>query len=291
MKGIINKIFLITVICIITISQVKALENPNIVDFSKKGTIEVTLKQENNRIEGAELTLYQIAFAKEENHNLAFEYKEGLENCQIDLTNLNKEYTEDELESCITNDTSSQKLITNQEGIVKFENLDLGLYIIKQTNQVKGYSEIDSFLVMLPKEENNSWSYSIKANPKTEIYQVIDLEVVKVWNTTDTNLPENIKVELYNGNKLVDTIVLNKENNWTYTWERIAKSDEYQVKEKNVPDGYTDTYRQEGNKFIITNTKTLVQTGANIWLIELLTISGLILIITGYILKRKGQYE
>ena len=293
MKGIINKIFFTLIICIISINQIKALENTNIVDFSKKGSITISLeeKTEKTKIEGAELTIYQIATVKEENHNLAFKYIEELKDCQVELSNLNKDNLQEEIESCLTEEISSQKNITNKEGIVKFENLPLGLYLVKQTNQVKDYSVIDSFLVMLPKEENNIWTYEISAKPKTEIYQVMDLEVIKVWNTTDKLIPESITIELYLKKNLVDTITLNKDNNWTYTWKRIAKSDEYSVKEKNVPDGYTDTYRQEGNKFIVTNTKTLVQTGTNMVLIEILSLSGIILIIVGYLIKRKGIYE
>ena len=207
------------------------------------------------------------------------------------MSNLNKDNLQEEIEKCITEEISNKKAITDKNGIVKFENLDLGLYLVKETNQVEGYSNIDSFLVNIPIVEENKYIYDIKANPKTEIYQVIDLEVVKVWNTTDKNIPKDITIELYDGKKIIDTVTLNKDNNWTYTWKRIAKSDEYQVKEKNVPDGYTDTYRQEGNKFIVTNTKTLVQTGTNMVLIEILALSGIILVITGYIIKRKGIYE
>ena len=77
---------------------------------------------------------------------------------------------------------------------------------------------------------------------------------------------------------------LNKENNWTHTWEQIEKSDKYQVKEKNIPTGYTVTYTKEDNKFIITNTKELVQTGKNNLVSPILALSGLMLITIGFII-------
>ena len=49
-----------------------------------------------------------------------------------------------------------------------------------------------------------------------------------------------------------------KENNWEYTWEQIEASDEYNVKEINVPEGYTPTYKQIANTFIITNSKNFI---------------------------------
>lgn len=293
MKAKINKILLTIITCIIAISTVNAEENTNIVDFTKKGSISVTLedKENNKYIENAEISLYHIANAKEENYNLAFEYTESLKSCETELKNLTDTNLTKDISKCITNEIPSIKQNTDNNGTVRFENLALGLYLVIQTNQVEEYSTIDPFLVMIPKVEDNKYIYDLKANPKTEIYQVIDLEVVKVWNTTDNNIPQSITIELYKEDILIDTITLNQDNNWSYKWERIAKSDEYKVLEINIPDGYTASYRQEGNKFIVTNTKTLVQTGMNFWIIEILTISGLILIITGIIFERKGNHE
>ena len=50
-------------------------------------------------------------------------------------------------------------------------------------------------------------------------------------------------------------------------------------------------YDANSNKFIVTNTKTLVQTGQNILIIEILSIVGLLLIITGVIYDKRKNYE
>lgn len=294
MRRNLSRIFLIIIVSIFLVfPKVNAEEITNTIDFTKKGSITITLEdlEEKIPIEGAEVSLYHIADVTEENHNLKFIYTEQLNDCEVPLTNLEDDSLEASIYNCINKDTTSIKEKTNQVGIVKFTNLKLGLYLVTQTNKVEGYSTFDSFLVMLPKVENNKWNYDLIANPKTEIYKVIDITVSKVWNTTDNNIPNHIEVELYKGEALVDTITLNKENNWTYTWERLEKSDIYSVKEINVPSGYTATYRKVDNKFIITNTKTLVQTGQNILLIEILTIVGLIFIITGLIINKRNNYE
>ena len=176
-------------------------------------------------------------------------------------------------------------------GIVEFNNLDLGLYLVKQTNKVEGYSNIDSFLVTIPKEIDNKWTYEINANPKTDIIRLMDITVEKKWDMVNDNTPEKVTIQLLKKAEIIDTIILNKENNWIYTWKQIEASDEYSVKEINIPAGYTDTYRQVENKFIVTNTKTLVQTGQNILLIEILTILGLSLIVLGIFLDKRKNYE
>ena len=287
------KYFLIFII-LLSVGKANVLANDNIVDFNKLGTISVTLKEskEDKPIKDANITIYKIATVTEKDNNLFYQYQDKITNCQANINNLlNKELSK-YLNKCIENlELSSITKTTNKDGFVKFDNLQLGLYLVKQTNKVEGYSNIDPFLVAIPKEENNIWIYDIKATPKTDIIRLMDVIVEKKWDIINSSTrPNEVTIELLKDKEVIDTIILNDENNWTYTWYQIEESDSYSVKEKNVPDGYTDTYRQVGNKFIVTNTKTLVQTGQNILIIELLAISGLIFVITGFIINKRKTY-
>ena len=69
------KILLLSILMIFNIDKVDALGS-NTIDFNEKGSIEITLfeKNDNVKIEGAELTIYKIANAHEKNHNLVLEY-------------------------------------------------------------------------------------------------------------------------------------------------------------------------------------------------------------------------
>ena len=287
------KYFLIFII-LLSVGKANVLANDNIVDFNKLGTISVTLKEskEDKPIKDANITIYKIATVTEKDNNLFYQYQDKITNCQANINNLlNKELSK-YLNKCIENlELSSITKTTNKDGFVKFDNLQLGLYLVKQTNKVEGYSNIDPFLVAIPKEENNIWIYDIKATPKTDIIRLMDVIVEKKWDIINSSTrPNEVTIELLKDKEVIDTIILNDENNWTYTWYQIVESESYSVKEKNVPDGYTDTYRQVGNKFIVTNTKTLVQTGQNILIIELLAISGLIFVITGFIINKRKTY-
>ena len=287
------KYFLIFII-LLSVGKANVLANDNIVDFNKLGTISVTLKEskEDKPIKDANITIYKIATVTEKDNNLFYQYQDKITNCQANINNLlNKELSK-YLNKCIENlELSSITKTTNKDGFVKFDNLQLGLYLVKQTNKVEGYSNIDPFLVAIPKEENNIWIYDIKATPKTDIIRLMDIIVEKKWDIINSSTrPNEVTIELLKDKEVIDTIILNDEINWTYTWYQIEESDSYSVKEKNVPDGYTDTYRQVGNKFIVTNTKTLVQTGQNVLIIELLAISGLIFVITGFIINKRKTY-
>jgi len=269
--------------------------NEHIIDFNQKGTIEITLKAlaDNKNIEATQLTLYYIASISSENNKLVYTYNDAIKDCKEDLNDLTNKTLTSGISKCILNkEVPSYTKVTNEDGKVNFKNLELGLYLVKQTNSVLGYSNIDSFLINIPKNIDNKWIYNLKAEPKTDIIRLIDLIVEKKWDIVNSdNIPENVTIDLLKDNEVIDTIILNKENNWTHTWKQIEESDEYSVKEKNVPLGYTDTYRQEGNKFFVTNTKTLVQTGQNFSLILIFATLGLVSIIFGIILNKRKKYE
>lgn len=254
----------------------------NTVDLSKKGSIEITLKEsENNKIKDAEITLYHVADATEVNNNLLFSLRSDLNNCSVNLDDLTDSNLESEIAKCINENTTKYVSITNSNGIVKFNNLDLGLYLAVQTKSVEGYSDIDSFLVAIPKVEDNNWIYDIKSKPKTDVYKVIDVTVKKTWNSSSKNLPNEVTIELYEEDELIDTVKLNDENNWTYTFENIKMSDKYNVREINVPKGYTPSYKQEEYVFTVTNTDVLANTGQIFYPIIVLSFLGIVLILSG----------
>lgn len=292
------KILLLSILMIFNIGKIDALGS-NTVDFNEKGSIEITLfeKNDNVKIEGVELTIYKVADAYEENHNLFLKYVSELSSCNVSLDDLKSADVASNIEKCIPIDYTGISKLTNQDGYVKYDNLDLGLYLIKQTNKVDGFSKIDSFLAMIPKEIDNKWEYNIKATPKTDIIRVMDINVRKVWNTLNNNtnhginLPKSITIELLLNDEVVDTIKLSNENEWKHTWTDLPKSDSYIVREINVPKGWTVTYQKEDNSFIVTNTSTLVQTGQMVWIVLLIGMIGVIFIIASLVYNKVSHEQ
>lgn len=271
-------------------SSVSVYAENNIVDFSRKGTIDITLSEEEDiKVSGAEITIYKVADAGVNNSNLEFVYDDDLSTCKEDL---DKGNITNEVVTCVTSsDLVSYSGVTDEEGRVHFDNLDLGLYLVSQTNQVEGYSKVSPFTVMIPQVQGNSWIYEIEATPKVDIIRLFDLTVKKVWNvSSDVDIPNEVTVELFKGEEVVDKVTLNEENDWTYTFRQIEMSDDYSVREVSV-DGYTATYREEGNTFIVTNTKSLVQTGRSIYVVPILALSGLFFIVVGIMLEKRKKYE
>ena len=283
-----NKLIYLLLLFLSCIIKVNASDN---IDFTKLGSIKISIQEkiDNTPIAGVELGLYHIANATSSNYNLVLEYTNEYEECPI---NINEEYNLEDIIECTNNKEPNYKETTNIEGISIFNNLKLGLYLVKQENKLTGYSNISPYLVIIPKLINNKWTYNIDSIPKTEIYKTISLKVIKEWNIQNENskIPESITIRLLKDNNIIDIVTLNEENNWTHIWHNLERSDTYSIEEINIPKEYTVTYKKQDYTFIVTNTDKLPHTGQINWPIPLLFILGLILIIIGiYYLKRNNN--
>lgn len=278
------KYFFISIFLFLTfIIPINALGN--IADFSKKGSVEIILNENKESIKNMEITIYQIALAKEIDNNLSFEYVDELKKCNADINDLTNNNLSIEILKCINDEKVGITKISNE--FVKFDTLPLGLYLIKQEKKIEGLLSFEPFLIVTPKLEKNNWVYDIKAKPKTEIYELIDIKVNKVWNTKSEKIPEKVTIQLYKDLEIIDTVILNNNNNWTHIWDKMEKSDKYSVKEIDIPKGYTVSYKKNEYNFTVINTNKLPETGQNYYPIYIFFSIGLIFILLGFIQLKK----
>ena len=119
------------------------------------------------------------------------------------------------------------------------------------------------------KEVPNGYTVSIRKEGITYVItntyhpdvETDEIKVIKVWDdngNTDMR-PSSVVVELLAGNKVFDTVTLNELNNWQHRWTGLDVSTRWSVREKYVPDGYTDSVTRSGNTFIITNTLNVTE--------------------------------
>ncbi len=128
----------------------------------------------------------------------------------------------------------------------------------------------------------------------------------KIWKDgNSTARPKEITAALLQDGKEVETVKLNASNSWSYSWKKLSSASSWSVVEKQVPSGYTASYRTGDSQIVITNSKpgspttpsgdrpktrkytTLLQTGQLIWPIPVLLGVGLILIVIGLILRKR----
>jgi len=81
------------------------------------------------------------------------------------------------------------------------------------------------------------------------------LTVHKVWDDNGyPDRPDSVTVHLLRDGEKHEEIVLNKDNQWTYTWDDLDDRYHWSV-EEDVPNGYEASYKTEDNKVFITNHK------------------------------------
>lgn len=192
----------------------------------------------------------------------------------------------------------------DESGLAVFHQMDSGLYLLQSTAFVKDgmmYATEPTMIALPGKDEDGNWLSQVQVLPKYEKNPVgpISLQVVKIWDDEDAESfrPDTLVIQLLCDGKVYEEVLLSDYNNWRYTWENLDGSKQWQVVEKNVPDGYTVTMHQEGTVIAIRNYHApgkpepeLPQTGLNWWPVVILAGSGMALFFIGW-LKRRYHEE
>ena len=258
-------------------------------DHNQKGSISVTLVSPNAKqpMAGAELSVYYVAtVGVNTNGNLNYGYTEAFADCGFSLDDPDLEKKLDAFVSA--NGVSAQKIRTDSQGKAHCADLPLGLYFVKQTGEVEGFAPCTPFLVTVPTETDTGYQYHVNATPKTDVIRLTDIIIKKKWNTGSlSGIPTSITVQLLRDGKVLKTAILNKQNSWQITYPDMPESDEYSIKEINVPQGFTATYTQKGYEFTVTNTPSLAQTGQIIWPIPVFALAGIFFLMVGFAILRK----
>ncbi len=141
------------------------------VDLSEKGSITATLEAtDSTHPTDGELSLYQVADLELINGNMTYVYTSAFEGCTASLDDVTVASLASELDTFVKEhglEAISTSTISS-EGTVSFSDLSVGLYLVAQTTQSSGYSLIDSFLVSIPLDVDDTWVYDVDASPKIE---------------------------------------------------------------------------------------------------------------------------
>ena len=195
---------------------------------------------------------------------------------------------------------------TDRNGKVSFRNLQTGIYLVQGVTAERDNAiyTFENFCVILPRPQpDGTYVYDLTAKPKSSVIpkpekpEETKYQVVKLWRDTGirSQRPERVAVSILKNGREQETVLLNADNNWTYSWSAPAGNDVWTVVEKDVPDAYTVVIRAIGNIFTITNFRPAPEgqppkTGDTFALRHWLTamsLSGMMLIAIGILQKRK----
>lgn len=162
-------IMLLTAVLFLFTTNITAYAH-EVPDFSKNGTISITMTYDSKSVSGGSFTLYQVGAVKEDDGDYSFVLTDDFAGSGADLTDVSSEALAAELKQYAGSQMISGRTekIRN-DGKVSFTDLKLGLYLLVQNEAADGYSKVSPFLVSVPMKEEDLYVYDIDASPKVEL--------------------------------------------------------------------------------------------------------------------------
>lgn len=155
-----KRIILICLMFILSLNFIYAYEYP-------QGSI--SIKFNNSKAGDVSFSLYKIGDCS---GSLGYyELNENFSNLDCDLNNLKTaKDCENVIELCLAyiedNEIFSYTTeVTNKNGNIVFDDLPVGLYLIKQDMEVLDF-KAETILVQLPNYENSKYNYNVESKPK-----------------------------------------------------------------------------------------------------------------------------
>ena len=140
------------------------------VDLDQKGSISVSMKA------GGDLNIFKVADVVSDNgysYELTEEFS-GIENASTVTETIDKKLDASNAELAknlakFASDKSVKAKTTlkaTEDSVLKFSDLEVGLYLITQSTASTGYSIMDPFLISIPGKETEKDRYNVNASPK-----------------------------------------------------------------------------------------------------------------------------
>ena len=242
------------------------------VDTSRTGSLTVYFGEDGEDFEGVSFALYRVAdISASGTFTLAGDFRSypvSLEN----LTSSGWRALAQTLSAYVYRDglRPLAREQTNRYGEARFSRLSTGLYLLigEQYRDGSYIYTPEPMLVSLPGKSGERWDYQVEANCKFDSDKIpsgsetVTRKVLKVWDDEgyEGNRPSSITVLLLRNGTVVDTVRLNRQNNWRHTWTGLDAGYVWQVVEEGTPEGYTVSVSREGITFVMTNTFTPPET-------------------------------
>lgn len=175
---------------------------------------------------------------------------------------------------------------SDSSGKTGFSGLESGIYL------VVGKEVESNGVFYMPQVSLVSLSGDLSVDLKYETSNKASrIHVLKVWKKDNKkSRPKSIEVCLLRSDGIVvDKVILNSDNQWSYTWDSLSTLYTYSVMETSVPSGYKESCYREMDSVVLTNTGSytdkkkekkddeLAFTGQLWWPVPVLLFVGLVL--------------
>lgn len=255
-----SKLFSI-IVCVVTVLSLFSLTIPNVASADGDKSLTLVCVSGDTVLTGIKWKLYKVGVRTNNSRN--FSQTGDFAGIQVNLRRL----TEDKVNEAaatfqgyaIANDIPPlREAETNERGEVEFSGLDAGLYLISgKLLKIDTHYYVPTTALIEIKEDDENLRYD--AYPKFE-YQVANdtprrYTVRKIWTGDEEFIdgrPSSVTIAIYKDEEFYDSVVLNDENSWRYSWVDSAGSS-WIAMEKDVPEHYELNIKYDSSRYIIEN--------------------------------------
>ncbi len=158
-------------------------------DLSRKGSITVEMVYDGKAVTGGTLSTYYVGSVREEDGNYSFVKTPDMEAFPGDYASPDAPQLAADIAAFVKkNALPGCARAKNRNGKAVFPILDLGLYLIMQTEASEGFEPISPFLVSVPMNENGRYVYDVTAEGKFQLHQ--KPKPTEPTQPTDPKLPQ-----------------------------------------------------------------------------------------------------
>lgn len=183
-----NRIALLLAVCLLFLLPVSASESEP-VDENTKGSITVEMRYDGQPVTGGVLNAYQVGQVQTVEGVTLFVKTDPMADFPGDFSDVTVPKLAEDLAAFVQeHDVEPCAASRNWNGTAVFSNLDLGLYLIVQTQPSDGFEPLTPFLISIPMREDGSYVYHVNADGKFELHR--EPEPTTPTTPPDPTLPD-----------------------------------------------------------------------------------------------------
>ena len=140
-------------------------------DLNKNGTVTFTMDWDGIPLDSGRLSMYKVGEIVDNDGSYSFELIGKRNDKYLSPENLGAPDLAKELAWLAKAEKLTERSAPIQDGEASFSDVIPGLYVVVQAEEdaADGFAPIDPFLISMPKFENGSYEYRVKADPKVPL--------------------------------------------------------------------------------------------------------------------------
>lgn len=139
-------------------------------DKSRKGSITIAMQYNGAAVAGGTITAYRVGDICETDGNYSFAKTAAMQGFDGSYQDISSADLAQAAAAFVTqNNVPAYAVAHNENGQAAFRDMELGLYLLVQTEASDGYEPLHPFMVTVPMNENGRYQYEINAAGKFQL--------------------------------------------------------------------------------------------------------------------------